>query len=87
MRTPTAVDALVRWMVLALAGLGVLLVLPRDMLGTGAVLVVGGLPVTAANLIGLTIMAVATVAFLVRLARLFASGGGSRRRVPDRMSA
>lgn len=87
MPTPTAVDSLARWLVLALAGLGVLLVLPGDMFGSGAVLVVGALHATVANLIGLTIMAVASVAFLVRLVRLLAAGGGWRRRVPDRMSA
>lgn len=75
MRAPTAVDALARWLILATAGLGLLLVLPGDLFGPDPVLAVAGQPVTVANLVGLTVMFVAWVAFLVRL---FTLGGECR---------
>lgn len=67
MRHPTAVEALARWFVLTMAGLGLLLVLPADLLGADPVLVIAGQPATKAHLIGLGIMFVAWVVFLVRL--------------------
>lgn len=70
MRHPTAVEALVRWFVLAVAGFGLLLVLPADMLGWRPVLVIAGRPTTAAQLIGLGVMLVAWLRFLVQVFRL-----------------
>ena len=67
MERPSAVEALVRWLVLAAAGVGLLLVLPDDLFGGERVLVLAGRPATAANLVGLSLMLVAWLRFLVEL--------------------
>lgn len=76
MRQSTAVEALVRWLVLAAAGLALLLVLPSDAFGSDALVWVAGRPATAANMVGLGLMFVAWILFLVRL---FTLRGNCRR--------
>lgn len=73
MRHPTAVNALAKWLILATAGLGLFLVLPREAFGPDAVLTIAGQPATAANLVGLGVMLAAWVSFLVRLVGLAAA--------------
>lgn len=58
---------MVRWIVLTLAGLGLLLVVPRDLVGPRIVAVIGGIPATLDNCVGLAVMAAAWVWFLARL--------------------
>lgn len=70
MQHGTALEALVRWWVLAAAGLALVLVLPSDAFGADPVLTVAGIPTRPANLVGLAIMFAAWITFVVHLASL-----------------
>ena len=69
MRHPTALDAMVRWLILSTVGVVLLLVLPADMLGGRPLFTVAGHAFTASHAVGLVVVLVSWIAFAVRLAR------------------
>lgn len=70
MRNPTALDAMVRWLVLTVAGVGLLVLFPPATFGADSALRVPVLGLQVVELVAVATLAAAWVLFIVHLVRL-----------------